>query len=446
MLLYVAATLSAAAVLFLATAPVFGVALLFIAKPIVDTLFAQPILFGFPLGYIVGGLVPVIILGHLLFARREQAFHRMPLRFIWSLYAIDIFFFSLFISYHQNIMSGVNVFFRHINGFVGFYMLQAFFHQGKGKELKMLLLALIIAGFFPMGVGIYQLVTKTVWISAQAEGVSRFVGLYHDAFTVRAYAFQTILALLLYSALYSRNFLIKAVTLAYGGISIVVLIKAYSKAGILSLLIWAASWTMLQRKFISLLLLGTAGALIGAYYASDILDNIMQLFHKEIGAFEGTVETSRTFSGRWLGWAEMMSRWWKFHWVSKLFGSGLVATGSHNDYLQILFHGGLVGLGIYIALLAAVGARVVSNLRRDIDPLSVAALMLFTMWMVDTIGLVPSAYPGYQWFVWGLIGLSFRLRSMEAEAARENIRLKTVEKLKVGPALPRRTTIKIPAS
>jgi hypothetical protein len=33
--------------------------------------------------------------------------------------------------------------------------------------------------------------------------------------------------------------------------------------------------------------------------------------------------------------------------------------------------------------------------------------------MVDTVGLVPSAYSGYQWFVWGLIGLGLRVRQDE---------------------------------
>jgi hypothetical protein len=39
------------------------------------------------------------------------------------------------------------------------------------------------------------------------------------------------------------------------------------------------------------------------------------------------------------------------------------------------------------------------------------------MWLVDAIGLVPSSYPGYQWFVWGFIGLSLRLREEAGRAA-----------------------------
>jgi hypothetical protein len=41
------------------------------------------------------------------------------------------------------------------------------------------------------------------------------------------------------------------------------------------------------------------------------------------------------------------------------------------------------------------------------------------MWMVDSIGLVPSAYPGYQWFVWGIIGIC--LRRGQEESKREKV-------------------------
>jgi O-antigen ligase len=234
--------------------------------------------------------------------------------------------------------------------------------------------------------------------------------------------FQTLIALLLYAALYVRRSLwLKGAALAYGAVAMVVLLRAYSKAGVLSLGLWAVSWTTLQKKFVALALVAVVVTLGGLYYSHDIATNVTKLFHKEIGALEGTVDTKRTFAGRWYGWQEMMVRWQKFDWPQKVFGSGELAVGAHNDYLLLLFHGGVVGLAIYLALLTAIGTRIVLNLWRRIDPLAVGALMLFLMWLVDTIGLVPSSYPGYQWFVWGMIGLSFRLREEEATSATEPV-------------------------
>lgn len=418
MLLNVAIGLSVLALLALAASPVAGIVLLFIAKPLVDTTFAQPLLFGLRLTEIVGALVPVAVLGHMFLARDEQAVGRMPLHRLWLLYALDVLVFSLLIVYHQDLKSGANVFLRHINGFIGFYMVQAFFHHEKG--LKTLLLAMLAAGLFPMAVGVYQLATGTVWIEAQAEGLTRNIGLYHDAFTVRAYAFQTILALLLYGALYARtNPMVKAATLAYMAVAVVVMTKAYSKAGILSLALWSGCWTFLQRKYLALSLLVAGGAGAAVLYADEIAATVVRLFHKEIGALGGTVEVARTFQGRWYGWQEMVHHWWTLPWFAKGLGSGEVAVGAHNDYLLVLFHGGLLGLGLYLTLLAAIGWRILRDLRRRVDPLRVAALMLYLMWLVDTVGLVPSAYPGYQWFVWGLIGLSLRQGAMDARSAAE---------------------------
>lgn len=420
MLLTVAIVLSVGALSALLFWPVTGVVLLFISKPVIDTTFGQPLLFGLHLTELVGVAVPLVILGHMAFATPERAWSRMPLRWIWAAYVVDVIVFSMVIAYNQDVLTGANVLFRQLNGFVGFYLLQAFFHGEKG--LKTILLAMIAAGLFPVGVGVYQLVTGAEWIHAEAETLTRYIGLYHDAFTIRAYVFQTLIALLLYAALFvRRNLWLKGAAVAYGVVALIVLLKAYSKAGILSLGFWAVSWTTLQKKFVALALVVVVVAVGGIYYSHDIAVNITKLFHKEIGALEGTVDTKRTFAGRWYGWQEMMARWQTFDWPQKAFGSGELAVGAHNDYLLLLFHGGVVGLAIYLGLLAAIGAKIVLNLWRRIDPLAVGALMLFLMWLVDTIGLVPSSYPGYQWFVWGMIGLSFRLREEEASSATEPV-------------------------
>ncbi|HTN43812.1 MAG TPA: hypothetical protein VMN77_08460 [Nitrospiria bacterium] len=418
MLLLSAISLSIVALITLAVNPIAGIPLLFMVKPVVDAVYLEPLLFGLRLPELVGGLAPMIVFVHMLFVGPERALGRMPLRSIWIVYAVDVCVFSMIIAYDQSFMEGVNIFLRYINGFVGFYMVQAFFYNDPEKNLRRLLLALIVAGFFPIGIGVYQMATGAVWKSASTEGITRYIGLYHDAFTVRFYAFQTIFALVLYGALYGgRNLFIKGSVLAYCVASTVAMIGAYSKAGVVSLVMWVTSWALLQKKIALFLLIILCGGILGIYYAPQIAANITQMFHKEIGALEGKVKLERTFAGRWYGWEEMISRWEEFNWLKKGFGSGEVAVGAHNDYLQMLFHGGIFGLMIYLFLLSAVGWTIVSNLRTKIDPMSIAAFMLLLMWLVDAIGLVPSSYPGYQWFVWGFIGLSLRVREEVGRAA-----------------------------
>ena len=133
-----------------------------------------------------------------------------------------------------------------------------------------------------------------------------------------------------------------------------------------------------------------------------------------------------TFQGRWFGWVEMMAEWERLPAMSQLFGSGKIATGAHNDFLQMLFHGGIVGLVIYLSLLIVIGVRIGRNLLAKADEMAVAALMVYLMWLIDAVGLVPSAYPAEQWLVWGLIGMSLRMRA--DAASRQPVKEEVVDR------------------
>jgi O-antigen ligase len=399
--------------------PIFGIPLLFISKPVIDATFERPVLFDLRLTELTGVLVPVLVCLHMVLGKREASFGRMPHKYLWLLYVANVFFFSSLIAYQQDLRSGANVFFRHVNGFVGFFMVQAFFLPPARRVW--LFRSLIVAGLFPVGVGVFQMVTGATWRVQQTEGVIRNIGLWHDAVNIRQYMLQTLLVLLLYSAVYAGPRVWKQLGLiAYMAATVMVMIKAFSKAGFATLALWSGCWGLLFRKYAVLWIPTITIVLLGGLWAADVIGNVLQMFHKEIGFFQGEVSGTRTFAGRWYAWQEMMEEWQGYEWFSKVFGSGRVATGAHNDYLQLLFHGGFVGLLCYVGLLGTLGVKVFLNLRQDLTPMNLIACMAFLMWMVDTIGLVPSAYPGYQWFVWGMVGLSLRLHAENRLEAAPN--------------------------
>lgn len=408
MLLTVAIGLAAISLLTLLANPVAGIVVLFIVRPVIDTTYATLVVSSFSLTHLVGVISPLLVLGHLLVFKPEEGLGRSPLRLLWLIYAVDITLFSILIALHQDWESGASAFFRYINGVVGFFMVQTYFHES--RRFKLLLLGLIVAGVFPVGMGVYQTFHGVEWQYAQTEGLTRYVGLYHDAFTNRFYAMQTVMALLLYFSLYVRSGPVPLAALMAGlGPTAVVLLKAYSKAGLLTLGIWMVCWTALQKKYATLLVVATSTVVLALVYFPTVPSDIGRLFHKELGALAGTVDVNLTFQGRWFGWKEMIDRWTDFPLLAKVFGSGETAFGAHNDYLQMLYHGGVLGLAIYVTLLVAVGLRLLRAVRATRTPVTIAGLMLYLMWLIDAIGLVPSSYPGYQWFIWGIIGLSLRL-------------------------------------
>ena len=417
MLFYISLVGAAIAMSVLAVNPAMGILLAFLIRPLVDTMYGQELGIGLRLTEIVSVAFPLLILVRMTMAKGFARFRYMPHKTIWLVWATYVILFSSWIMFSENILAGLSVAFRHLNGLAGFFAVQAFLREGKGP--RNFFLVLMLAGIFPIGIGIYQILTGVQWNTTYAEGVVRNIGLYHDAITPRYYAMQTILGITLFTTLYLRKkVLLQAFAILYGLLAIAVMFKTYSKSGYATLGLWFLEWTSLQRKLLLLALVSVVLVLSAVYYSSELIDQVANQFNKEIAVVGGTGKVERTFAGRWYIWEALWAEWGRLPILAKIFSSGHTALGAHNDYIQILFHGGIVGVCIYIVLLVSVGLSIVRNLATKVDSLSIAALMAFTMWSIDTIGLIPSSYSGYQWFVWGVIGLSLRTRQEELRSAR----------------------------
>jgi hypothetical protein len=413
-MLVVAAPLSLIALVVLAVNPRLGVLALFVVRPLVDATWAEPFLFGLKLTEIVSAATPLIIVVRMCVDDSELGPLRgMPLKWIWALWSLDVVVFSSSIMFSEGLQDGANILLRHLNGLAGFYMLQAYCRDT--DDLRRWAWAIAIAGLFPMATGALEGVTGAHWkVTYGEDGVVRNIGMYHDAITIRYYALQTIMGLLLISALsQAKSSLLKTALLAYGLVAVFVVKGAYSKSGFITLGAWLFLWPFLLRhvKALGALAVGVVLAII--YYSTELMNSVGFVFGKEISALQGGVGVERTFSGRWPIWTEAIKEWQSYDSVAQVFGSGHVALGVHNDYLQILIHGGIVGLAIYVSLLFGAGVVIGRLLLAKADVFSVAAILAFIMWIVDSIGLVPSAYSGYQWFVWGLIGACLRMRALE---------------------------------
>ncbi|MBW2142753.1 MAG: hypothetical protein JRG97_17185 [Deltaproteobacteria bacterium] len=172
--------------------------------------------------------------------------------------------------------------------------------------------------------------------------------------------------------------------------------------------LWIIVWTVLNKKMIWFI--GIIIAIIALNFTTGnrIFRDVATVFSKETAAIEGTGETEKVFAGRPLVWKNYIDQWRESEIFNKVFGAGTSAGAAHNDYLRVLISGGVIGLFAYIFLLAGIGLKVLLNLIHERTPLNIMALMIFLMWLVDTIGLVPGQYPAYQWYIWGFIGLALR--------------------------------------
>jgi O-antigen ligase len=421
------AVFSLLAIVLLLARPKLGVAALFIVRPLVDMAWDTPLVGSFKLTEIVSAAVPLAVLLRIMV---DDSWNRplagMPLRGLWMAWGADVFLFSSIIMLTSGLVDGSDILLRHLNGLAGAYMVQAYYRDD--NDARRFGWVLVMAGLIPMATGLIEGVTGHHWrVTYGEEGIIRNVGLYHDAITIRYYALQALLGILLVTGLQTkRSTFLNVLLAAYAMVALFVIKGAYSKSGVLIVLVWALLWPLILRKTKVLV----AGAVLtiaaAAYYSRQIMESIGFIFVKELAALQGSGGAQRTFAGRWYIWDEIISSWQQLGVGSKIFGSGHIALGAHNDFLQVLFHGGIVGLGIYCTLLAAalwMVARIVLA-RRNVY--AAAAALVLSMWMVDAVGLVPSAYTGYQWFIWGVFGLAVRLHGQTGPALLPAVQVEVV--------------------
>lgn len=394
---------------FLYSAPA-GIMIAFLGKPVIDATWNYSF-GGINALKIVGVLVPIMFFAYAV-ANRSPA-RRTPLLSIWLIYSVyTCLSYGFKLAYAEDpvneFIKVVEYSFRTLNGLAAYLMVQAYFRDT--ERLRQLLLILLLASLFPMLTGVYQAATGVVWRERSTVGLTRNVGLYHDAFTFRGYAFQTLTAIILYWAYFVRKSQVFRQLLLVGLslMALVVLYKVYSKAGVLIILLWIIIWTAGRRSFMPAMVVVFGLFVVNAVTSELLFSEVQQLYTKEViasGDYATTREKQRTLGGRWFIWSQYLDDYWRSSITEQMFGTGRVVP-AHNDFLGKLISSGVFGVTLYALLLWAVGVRLVRNYFRDRSPLNVMGLMIFTMWMVDTVGLSPSVYTSYQWYVWGIIGLA----------------------------------------
>jgi O-antigen ligase len=395
-----------------------GILLAFLFKPIIDASWEANIA-GVNNLQIVGGLFPLIVFLHII-VKKGRDFLSCPLIAVWSVYFLSSIISFVVMMSNGNYTSAIEINLRIFNGFVGYFMLQIFLNDR--ESFRKLLIAIIFAGCFPVVVGLYQAATGVVWRERYTVGLLRNVGLYHDAFSIRSYVCMTITSIILYCSYFCDKNKFKRIALfVYALASIFIVYKIYSKAAFIIAFAWALIWCFFRRKIIMVPILLLAVLAVNFISDGIVFDQVSTLFSKETAAIDGTGPKERALAGRAYLWNDILERWDRADVVEKIVGVGMSAA-FHNDYLRAMMTGGYLGLAVYVSLLIAIGFRIMGKLYQSREPINVVALMIFAMWIIDTIGLTPSIYPAYQWYVWGFIGLALRgVKGLNEHESNRNI-------------------------
>ncbi|AJE03250.1 O-antigen ligase family protein [Geobacter pickeringii] len=381
-------------------------------RPVIDCFYEAKYAFaGIKPTEFLGFLLPTLVCAKILLSR-NHSFTRSKFSFLWIVFIfVQLFGTVLIVTVGDDAMLGLNYYYRAFNGFIGFFIFQEFFKSR--DEFRVLLLVHLAAGLVPLGMSVYQnILGGTIRSEATIGGLVRNIGFYHDAYTLRLYCFQTLAAGILYWSYFLSGikFLTRSLLVVMGGIAGFTIYKIFSKAGYLVLLEWLMVWYTVQRKFVKIAAIALVMVCAAVVFQEKlvVLETLDTVYSKEVGAFHGKEKSDRLFQGRVGTWKVAMKEYSELPLYMQIVGDGSPHTGAHNDFLRALLGTGFVGLFLYLMLLGAIGWRVLLNCWRVPSPLNTMALMLMGMWLIDAMGLVPGAYPGYQIFVWGFVGLALR--------------------------------------
>ncbi len=407
MILAFAAVATGLVLALLVISSTWGIPVLFAAKPIIDATWRSSFS-GYSLLDLIGVAVPSIMVVRMALTHRHSFFNRHLSSIAFTLFAWNVVVAVGMFATNENPQVAADYFFRSLSFCLAVFLIP--FYVKDPGSFRRLLLFFLVAGLFPVAVGLYQAATGTIWelrIGAYGQ-LQRNVGLYHDAFSFRAYGFQTLTAILLFWSYFApRTLLVKVGLLAYAISCAVVMFNVYSKAAVVTAITWCVVWLVFHPRRVGVLVPIIVFGICFAMFDELILEKLGLLFAKEVEAYRGDIAGRYVLAGRPTIWLKYWSEWLEAGVLLQLFGLWKTAS-AHNDLLRVLYTSGVVGLVIYCLFLARAGMLVWSRVARDRSVLAIVGLMLFVMWIIDVTGLNPSLYPAYSWYVWGFIVLAIR--------------------------------------
>ena len=241
---------------------------------------------------------------------------------------------------------------RVILPFVVFLSVRTFVNDQ--KQINALLISLCIAYIIPILLSTNDIIlSKNIDRVEYLSGVTRFSGVFHGSH-ILAYAmiiFSFLYCLLSERSILKSNLSKIAVTLLLV-LSIFCLYKSYTRTAYIGFLVfWTVYLFSAKSKIRTIIFISTFVLIL-------ISANFQEVFWKS----EKIHNLNTASSGRIELWVYNLNLFQKSYFYEKLLGHGIgnvvglannssIVGSSHNDYLELLMAGGVIGLLLYLVLL-----------------------------------------------------------------------------------------------
>lgn len=365
--------------------------------------------FSFSLVDIFYSIFIIIFLFRLML--KKENISDFPYIKLFKLYFVIILFVSTYIAMNSGIVDCVDFLIKSLFMPIAFYLFSKYFTEFKSG--KLLVTGLILSGLFPLFFILSQKFIGNVGIFRQTRGLTRYVGLYHDAATLDVYLIQALIGVMLFwhyflnnSEKIKKSALVVLFCLLLAGSYFL-----YTKTIFLTFALWLLTYLFLKRRvhvFVAALVLIF---FVNTISGQKIFSEINQVFSKEVEYAEGNLNPEAFLSGRGGIWKNAMNVWQKLPVVEKFLGAGSMYAYVHNDFIRMLLSGGVLLLSFSVFLFAVLVSAVFRDFRKKKFFLHLAAVLSIVFYFIVSLGRVPGLYPNMQILTWGFVGLSLNMKA-----------------------------------
>jgi len=365
--------------------------------------------FSFSLVDIFYSIFIIIFLFRILLKKEDIS--DFPYIKLFKYYFIIILFVSTYIGMNSGIVNALDFFIKSLFMPIAFYLFSKYFTEFKSG--KVLITGLILSGLFPLFFILSQKFIGNVGIFRQTRGLTRYVGLYHDAATLDVFLIQALIGVMLFwhYFLKKKEKFIKVALIVLFCLLLVGSYFLYTKTIFLTFGLWLLAYLIMKRRvhvFVSVLVLAF---FVNSISGQKIFSEINQVFSKEVQYVEGNLNPEAFLSGRGGIWKNAINVWQKLPFLEKILGAGSMFAFVHNDFIRMLLSGGLLLLGFSVFLFAILVSAVFRDFRKKKYFLHLAAVLSLVFYFIVALGRVPGLYPNLQILTWGFVGLSLNMKT-----------------------------------
>ena len=390
--------------------PRYAIAGFIISKPLIDVFYNYYIILDINFLKLYAGLFA--ILGVVYIIRNHLNIFKSPLSRLWFAFLVINFISTFLINQDLLLLARLRIFLSLLNGFVAFILFAELFKYPEDR--KLVLLIFILAGLAPVIFWFSQILSPNPYISVAGvhDELQRMRGPYASFTNYRFYGLQLLISSLTLLALISpqsiKRRLTSFKTLGLSALfiaSILLIYKSYSKSAWIILPLCLIIWFLLRKRTIPLLI--TISLVLGFFTMNPFSRQAKSLFQKEVDTIvlkNNQWSEDTLFMGRYRRWKAGMQDFEVVTTAQKLLGMKKNNHSPENEYLKVLWSNGIIGLIIYLFLLYQIAYQLIIRYNKNKDPIYLAGILIFIMFILSNIGSSLMNSPNSQWFIWGLWG------------------------------------------